>query len=81
MILTIEVDETNFQNYALAVASNRGWTPTITDSEGNEVANPVTPTQVLRDAILKFCEDERVAYETRVVKPEYKLPDVTITIE
>lgn len=81
MILKIEVDELVFKRYVQAVAANRGYQPTIKDSEGNEIDNPVSANSVFRDALLRFCEDELLAYETRVIVPEPQTPDITISIE
>jgi len=55
-----------------AVAKRRGWTPTITDAEGNEVTNPISAADISKRAVIDLLLGETIAYKREVKEAEAK---------
>ena len=80
MTYTIEIPDNQLQELAPAVATARGWTPTVTDEEGNEVPNPTTANVVLTEATRKFWQDEVDAYRLKQAQPVVEKVELVLTV-
>ena len=75
--LQVEIDliEEQFADVALAIATRRGYTPTIIVND-EEQANPKTPADYLLEAIGRFFSDELIAFKAS----QQKVPETANTV-
>lgn len=86
MTYTIEIPDDQLQELAQAVATARGWTPTIIQpnaetGEPETVPNSITANQVLTDATRKFWQDEVRAYRARLAAATVEEPELSLTVQ
>ena len=80
MIYTIEIPDDQLAELALAVATKRGWTPTVKDENGEDVPNPITPNAVLTEATRVFWQNELDAYRAEKAKPVVEPLELALTV-
>jgi len=80
MIYTIEIPDDQLAELALAVATKRGWTPTVKNENGKDVPNPITSNAVLTEATRVFWQDEIAAYRHRQAHQAVEVPEIVLTV-
>ena len=57
LVFKVPVPADKVDGFVLAFASNHGWLPFANDENGDEIPNPVTPLQHVRNTLNRFIAD------------------------
>lgn len=80
MIYQIQIPDDQLAELALAVATARGWTPTVKDENGEDAPNPTTSNAVLTEATRVFWQNELDAYRAEKAKPVVEPLELVLTV-
>ena len=63
--ISIQVDNTILPTAIAALNARSGYSPTVDDGSGNQVANPVTPAQNARQVIITYVRNAITEYQNQ----------------